>query len=337
MSIAITLSPGARICHLPALTLESGEVLDPAHIAYECHGNADSPLVIALGGISAGRHVAATADDPRTGWWEPFVGPGRALDSDRWGIAGIDWLGGAGASAGPDRTAVPATFPRITTADQAAALAALLDHLGVDRAHAIVGASYGGMVALAFAARFPDRVSRVIALGAAHRSHPRATAWRSIQRRIVRLGQHTGTAPAALALARALAVTTYRTAAEFEARFDGPPTIRNGTPRFPVEAYLEHHGRRFVEAFAPESFLRLSESLDLHDVDPTAVRAATTLIAFEDDALVPPAQIRLLARALGGPARVHEVPTIYGHDAFLKEVDALTPLIRGALTAEVAS
>jgi homoserine O-acetyltransferase len=337
MSAALTIPAGTGLCHLSApFPLERGGVLDAAHIAYECYGDESRPIVFALGGISAHRHIAASATDPRPGWWEDFVGPGRALDTRRWRVVGIDWLGGRGASSGPDVDERPDAFPTIATGDQAAALALLLDHLGADRAHAIVGSSYGGMVALAFAARFGERADRLIALGAADRAHPYATAFRAVQRRVVRLGQETGRTSDAVALARALAVATYRSAAEFGERFDGPAERKGGSFRFPVEGYLDHHGRQFAATFPPESFLRLSESIDLHHVDAGAIRTPTTLIAFDGDAIAPPEQIAALAHAIGAPCTLHRVASRYGHDAFLKEVDALTPLIREALHVEVA-
>jgi homoserine O-acetyltransferase len=337
VSAAITLAPGTGLCHLPEpLALERGGSLDPVHIAYECVGDETLPLVVALGGISAGRHVTSTADDPRAGWWEELVGPGRALDTERCRVLGIDWLAGRGASTGPANRTSRASFPTLTTGDQAAALAAVLDHLDVPRVHAIVGASYGGMVALAFAARWPERVQRLVVLGAAHRTHPFATALRVIQRDIVRLGLRTGTTDGALALARALAVTTYRTAAEFAARFDAPVPAAGAPARFPVEAYLGHQGRTFAATFTPEGYLCLSESIDLHDVDPAAVRVPTTLVAFDSDTLVPAAQVRALAAALDD-ATLHVLPSHYGHDAFLKETAALTPIVAGALAEESRS
>jgi homoserine O-acetyltransferase/O-succinyltransferase len=334
VSAAITLVPGTGLCHVTEpLALERGGSLDTVHVAYECSGEESLPLVVALGGISAGRHVTSTTDDPRPGWWEDVAGPGRAIDTERYRVLGIDWLAGRGASTGPANLSARAPFPSLTTADQAAALAAVLDHLDVARVHAIVGASYGGMVALAFAARYSDRVERLVTLGAAHRTHPFATALRVIQRDIVRLGLRTGEGADALALARALAVTTYRTADEFAARFDAPVPAAGAPARFPVEDYLAHQGRTFAATFAPEGYLCLSESIDLHDVDPAAVTVPTTLVAFESDTLVPAAQVRALADALVDPT-LHVIPSRFGHDAFLKEAAALTPIVAHALAED---
>ncbi|HEX7091856.1 MAG TPA: homoserine O-succinyltransferase [Longimicrobiales bacterium] len=324
------------------LVLEHGGALERWRLAYRSYGEERAPAAVVLGGISAGRHLCACADDPQPGWWEEQVGPGRAVDTRRLRAIGVDWLGGRGQSTG---AGVPA-LPPLDTRDQARAIAALLDHLGIARLHAIVGASYGGMVALAFAALFPERVGRVVAIGAAHESHPMATALRALQRRVVRLGLEAGAQREALAIARGIAMTTYRSAAEFAQRFAGAPewveAAGSGAgpepqagaarrARFPVERYLDHHGRTFASTFPTEGFLRLSESIDLHRVDPAAVRVPVTLVAVDTDTLVPIEQMRGLRAALPGPAELIELRSIYGHDAFLKETAAFARALRRAL------
>ncbi len=322
-----TLPPG-RVDSAPLPTPLPGEhgALPFRAVRYEALGAPENPAVIVLGGISATRHVAAHRDDPSPGWWEAQVGPGRAVDTDRFRVVGVDYLG-AELGRGDD-------VPSIGTCDQARAVAAALDALGVGRAHAVVGASYGGMVALAFASLFPERTERIAVVAAAHEPHPMATAVRSVQRGIVRLGLASGRADEGLALARALAMTTYRTAEEMTSRFDPAPLPAEGRARFPVEAYLEHCGRRYVESFTPERFLALSESIDLHRVDPAAVRVPATLVAVEGDAVAPAWQLRDLASRLGAPAALHVIESIYGHDAFLKETDAVATLLTLALGRE---
>jgi homoserine O-acetyltransferase len=203
--------------------------------------------------------------------------------------------------------------------------------LGITRAHAFVGSSYGAMVALAFAARHPRAVERLVLLAGAHRPHPLSTAQRSVQRGIVRLGQASGRAEDALALARQLAITTYRGSAEFGRRFAGAPEQRGERFHFPVEDYLEHQGQRFVERFDADRFLALSESIDLHQVEPEQVGVPATLIGFPSDRLVPLADLCELQRRLRGPATLEVVESPYGHDAFLKEPKQLAPLLREAL------
>ena len=285
--------------------------------AWETVGPESGRVVAVLGGISAGRHVCASAADPTSGWWERVAGAGRALDTSRWRLFGIEYLdGGLDASGGPGRD--------VSTRDQADALAHALDEAGINCLHALVGASYGGMVALAFAERHPQRLERLLAIGAAHRSHPMTTAVRTIQRRIVELGLETGRGHDALAIARGLAVTTYRSSAEFGRRFGGDPLA-------PVDAYLRGHGERFAARFTPARFLALSRSADLHAVEPERITTPTTLVALADDAVVPRQQLVELASRLGGPARLRDLPSPNGHDGFLTEHDALAPILAGAL------
>jgi homoserine O-acetyltransferase len=230
----------------------------PPH--YELIGEPGAPVVVVLGGISATRHVAANENDPTPGWWDEIVGRGRAIDTRAFGVLGVDFLdGGRRADGRPRRT--------ITTHDQADHVARVLDELCVDRIHSFVGASYGGMVALAFAERYPDRVDRIVAISAPHEPHPMSTALRALQRRVVELGLDTGRAADALAIARGIAITTYRSTREFGERFDSTPIERSeNDATFPVDGYLRHHGERFAARWSAERFLALSLSGDLHRV-----------------------------------------------------------------------
>ncbi|HEX5580816.1 MAG TPA: alpha/beta hydrolase, partial [Gemmatimonadaceae bacterium] len=141
----------------------------------------------------------------------------------------------------------------------------------------------------------------------------------------------TGRTADALRIARGLAMTTYRTAAELAERFDAPPAWTERGPRFPVQEYLDHHGARFVDAFDPRCFLALSESIDLHRVEPAHVTVPTTLVAVEEDQLVPTWQMRALAEALGERATMHVMSSRYGHDAFLKETSTMSAIVSEAL------
>jgi Homoserine acetyltransferase len=298
---------------------------------YEVIGPHGAPVIVALGGISASRHVCANAVDGRPGWWEAIVGPGRAIDTTRFQVVSFDYLdGGRGADGRPERT--------VSTHDQADALAAVLDEIGTQRVHAIVGASYGGMVALAFAERYAHRVEFVVAISAPDAPHPMSTAVRVVQRRVVELGLEHACASDALSLARALAMTTYRSADEFANRFDAGPARRtaNGAV-FPVEEYLMHHGERFAAAWRPERFLALSLSGDLHHVEPSAIRTPVLLVAAEGDIVVPRAQLESLAERLGGPVQLVDLPSRTGHDAFLTEPEALGAILCTAFTTSILS
>lgn len=310
--------------------LEHGGKLDDFRIAYSLAGPAGAPVVAVLGGISADRHVWSPGAEG--GWWKSMVGRGRPLDLGTYRVLSIDYLGGPGDSvhrkAGEGRdpgrlSGVPLLAPR----DQAGALAAVAGELGLEPLRAVIGASYGGAVALAFAADHPEWAWGVLVIGAAHRSHPLATSVRAVQRRIVRRGVVAGDEHGGLALARALAMTTYRSDREFDERFSGPPSSGEYGPTFPVESYLDHHGEKFARRFTAAEFLCLSQSLDLHQVDPASVRAPVTLVSVDPDVLTPRWQVEELARQLPGRYRIVRIDSRHGHDAFLTDEDAFAPVV----------
>lgn len=316
--LPFTCLRGVRRIHLDA---RYGERATPVDVRYLWAGAPGAPTVIVQGGISADRDVCATAERAAPGWWETLVGAGRAIDLNTTRILAIDWL---------DTRDIAA--PSVSSADQADVLAALLDAFGIARIEAFVGASYGAMVGLAFAARHGDRIGKLVALAGAHRPHPLATAERAVQRGIIRLGLAHGCVDDALSLARQLAMTTYRSGEEIGRRFAGGAEYRDGRFQLPVEGWLEYHGRHFVQRFDAERYLALSESIDLHDVDPAAVKVPTTLIGFASDRLVPLTDLCELQRRLGAPASLDVIETPYGHDGFLKEHARLAPLLRETLT-----
>ena len=327
------------------VSLYHGGRLSNVRVAWRLVGPANAPVVCALGGISSNRRVF-DLDEPRKGWWSEVVGPGQALDAERFRVLSFDYLGGSAETTGPGQssadvastTVAPhpmqpacaagasaqgsASFPSISTYDQAELLVRLLNNLGIKSVRAIVGGSYGGMVALAFGERYPERVSRLIVIGAADRTHPMATAWRSVQRRILQFAVECGRPKEGLQLARALAMSTYRSAEEFAARFDGAPSCADERFSFPVEQYLFARGSDFAEKHNPEAIVGLSESIDLHRVEAARIFVPTTIVAIREDQLVPLADLRGLAARMP-VARLHEISSIYGHDAFLKESDQL--------------
>ncbi len=307
--------------------LHHGDRLPDAHIAYRLEGPDGAPVVAVLGGISAHREVSGAE-----GWWPEIVGPGLGIDTRRYRVLGIDYLGGRGGSSAP---APGARFPPLSTYDQADALRLVTQELGVMALHAIVGASYGGMVALCFAERHPAHIGRIVVLSAADKAQVLSTAWRSVQRQIVREAIARGDGPSGLKLARALAMATYRSAVEFELRFGGAPVREADRFHFPIESYLFARGDDYVQKYRAETFLVLSESIDLHRMDATRVRTPAILIAVREDQLVPFHDMQALAARLNGPRQLIEINSIFGHDAFLKEGAALTPIIRQALAEHI--
>ena len=302
------------------LTPKYGDGPRLVNVSYSWIGAIGAPTVIVQGGISADRDVTVLDEHATPGWWQALVGVDAAIDVTRWRVLAIDWL-----------DAAQIGEHAVSSTDQADAVAALLQTLGVARAHAFVGSSYGAMVALAFGARHPRLVGKLVLLAGAHRAHPLSTAQRSVQRGIVRLGQASGQGREALALARQLAITTYRGSTEFGQRFAGVAEFRDERFHFPVEDYLEHQGLRFVERFDADRFLALSESIDLHQVDPTLVTVPTTVIAVEGDRLVPLSDAVTLVEGLGLNGSLRVLRSRYGHDAFLKEGDRIDALLGAAL------
>jgi homoserine O-acetyltransferase len=310
------------------LGLHFGGALNDVQIAWRLAGSKDAPVVAVLGGISAGRRVYA-ASAAEQGWWKGMVGPGEALDANAFRVLGIDFLGGSGETTGP--LAGQTNFASISAYDQANIIVATMQLLGIATLHAIVGASYGGMVALSFAESYPSLVNRIVVISAADRPHPMASAWRSVQRATVRALAKHGAAADGLKLARALAMTTYRTTQEFKQRFDGAPTRTAQGFRLPVEDYLEARGQAYVDNYIPEAFVCLSESIDLHRVDATRIHTATTLVAVREDQLVPLGDMQDLYNQLAGPKELVELSSLYGHDAFLKEATVLKKVFAKAL------
>ncbi len=303
--------------------LHHGGALDAPEFAWRLVGPPAAPIVLAIGGISGHRRVGAEDD----GWWAPVVGRGRALDTTRFRVLGVDYLGGSGASTGP---AAGGTFPAVSAYDQAEALAALAAELGLPRLHAIVGASYGGQVALAVGARHPALAARLLVVSAADRTHPMASAWRSVEREVVRFGIRQGDPAGGLKLARALAMCTYRTPREFAQRFSGDPALADGRLRLPVEGYLFARGDAYVARYRPESFVCLSESIDLFRIDAAQVSVPVTAVAVPEDQLVPYADMQAFIHRVPS-GRLVTLESLFGHDAFLKEGEALRPIFADCL------
>ena len=289
-------------------------------IAYELAGPAGAPVVFVAGGISAHRHVSANALDRDAGWAEGLLDAGRTLDPANLRLLAFDYVGADGSIDAP-----------IDTADQADAVALLLDALGIDVLEALVGYSYGALVGLQLAARHPQRLRKLVAVSGAHRAHPYAAAWRALQRKAVALGQLQCADEQGLSLARQFAMLSYRTPEEFGERFDAAPTLCNGHVRVAAEDYLDAAGAKFVARVSATAWLRLSESIDLHRVDPACIRVPTTVVAVEGDRLVPMSDAVTLVEGLGLNGRLRVLRSQYGHDAFLKETDRIDAILVTAL------
>lgn len=324
--------------------LVSGTRLAALRVAYrhDGPGPAEAPQVLVI-------HALTGSADAAGDWWSPLIGPGLALDTDRVGVLSANLLGGRYGTTGPTSpdpsTGRPygATFPSISTRDQARAHWALLDSLGVPGLALVVGGSLGGMVALEVALERPDAVRSVVPIAAPAATGALAVAWNAIQRALVdRLGDE------GLALARQLAMTTYRSEADFDQRF-GRAAEADGTPS--IVSYLRYQGQKLVRRFDPDTYRTLVGAMDRHDIGtgrggigPALARLADngvrlTGLGISGDILYGPDQVRALVSAAAGEgahARYLELHSTKGHDAFLAEWEALAAIFRGMLDEALA-
>lgn len=269
--------------------------------------------VVALGGISGDRFVCR-GPDGGPGWWPGLIGKGVAIDPAERSVLGVDYAADACGRTAP------------TTQDQAAVVLAAMDAAGIEEA-AIVGASYGGMVALAFAELYPHRGARLVLISVDAKPHPMATAIREVQRRTVAMGLANDCGEQALAIARGMAMLSYRTTEEFGDRFAGGIAGADPLTTSAPGEYLRACGEDFCRRMSPERFLSLSASIDRHRVDPARVAPPALLIGTEGDQLVTSSQMRELADQLGGPSVLHIRQSRYGHDMFLKDAAAIGTLV----------
>lgn len=302
---------------LGSWTLERGCTLQADTVKGRLYGPDDAPLVVVLGGISATRFVADGGPKGQ-GWWSRLVHPGGAIDLEAVRVLGLDF--------GPNVSS-PYCPESITTRDQAYRLNALIEDHELGPVTALIGSSYGGMCGLVFASDYGKNLHNLCIIGAAHAPHPIGVGWRGIQRRIVRLGLKAGLPQDGLKLARELAMTTYRTPEEFADRFPLEETGSNPA-RFDICDYLGSRGDAFASHMNAERFLALSESIDLHRIDPETIATPTLLMGAISDQLAPLPDMRELRDRLSGPSELFTFTSLFGHDAFLKEYDAMEPRLR---------
>lgn len=344
------------------LDLEMGGRLARLEIAYETWGrlsDARDNVVLVCPAFSAHAHAQSSAADPTPGWWEGMIGPGRAFDTDQFFVICPSLLGGSFGTTGPTSTD-PETgkpyrgrFPAVTVRDIVAVHLRLLDHLGVERAHAAAGGSLGAMETLELGIRHPGRVDRVFAISGTDYTRPYTAAIRHLGRQAIILdpafegGEYEdGEGPSGgLRLAREIGTLYYRSPEEFNERFThvpiAPPTSHGIT--FEVQSYLDYQGRKAVSMFDANSYLTLSLAMDLHDIwrgerSPDAVLrrgidAAFRIVAVEGDRLISVAEQdhlnRLLSMAdLDTELLVLQSPV--GHDAFLAKSERrrMTKLVK---------
>lgn len=354
-----------RVFSDAALRLEAGDQLGDIDVAYETWGRLapdGANAVLVCHALTGDSHVAGESGPghPTPGWWDGLVGPGKAIDTQRWFVVCPNVLGGCQGTTGPASDAPDgrpwgSRWPRITIRDQVAVEAATADALGIRRWAAVVGGSMGGMRVLEWAVGYPDRLASAIVLAAGAAASAEQIALQSTQARAIRLdarfrgGDYYDAAPGGgphegLGLARRIGHLTYRTEREVEERFGRLP---QGTEaplaggRYQVESYLDHHADKLARRFDANSYITLSDAMSHHDVGRgrggiaaalSRVRARTSVIGIDADRLYPVHLQRRIASVVPTCADLTVISSPYGHDGFLIEVEALAPLFRRALT-----
>ena len=289
-----------RFAALPdPFPMTRGGELRRAQIAYECWGELNkerSNAILLFTGLSPSAHAASSPENPDDGWWEKMIGPGRAIDTDRFFVMCVNSLGSCFGSTGP-ASVNPASgkpyrleFPELAVEDIARAGFEAARSLGVEKLDTVMGCSLGGMVVVAFAAAIPGGARRLVSISGSAASSPFAIALRSVQREAVMSDPawSRGNYPdnergpqAGMRIARKLGTITYRSADEWRGRFArsglspvGKQAVSRALqrvpegfgPRFAVETYLESQAEKFVRVFDPNCYLYISRAMDCFDI-----------------------------------------------------------------------
>ncbi|RBY92121.1 homoserine O-acetyltransferase [Blastococcus sp. TBT05-19] len=330
-----------RFLDLPGpFALDRGGELPGVRVAYETWGTlaADGGnAVLVEHALTGDSHVVGGTGPghPTPGWWSGIVGPGAALDPDRWFVVCANVLGGCQGTTGPSSAAPDGRpwgprFPEITVGDQVRVEAALADALGIERWACVAGGSMGGMRALEWAVAEPDRVAAVFFLASAAVASADQIGTQTTQQAAIRSDPVNG-----LGIARRIAHLTYRSALELGARF-GNQVQPDG--RYAVASYLDHHADKLAARFDAGSYVVLTEAMNSWDVGRGRggveaalgrVTARALVAGVDTDRLYPPEQQQRVADALGVPLRLIASP--YGHDGFLIETVAVDALLRELL------
>ena len=365
----VTLGPATKFVALPdPFPFWRGGTLSEGRVAYETWGElneARDNAILLFTGLSPSAHAASSAKDPAPGWWEKMVGPGKAIDSDRYFVICVNSLGSCFGSSGP-ASIDPATglayrldFPDLSVEDIARGGYEVVRALGIERLSAVAGASLGGMAVLAFAAQFAGVARRVISISGSPAAMPFAIALRSTQRDAILTdpdwqdGQYAGgiRPNTGMRLARKLGTITYRSAAEWKHRFGRRPaaerkldTLPPGRAHFPaefaVQDYLNAQADKFVSVFDPNCYLYLSRAMDRFDLSAHGGTPADALkhaaaeralvIGVESDILFTIKEQGAIAEAFeaaGTATQFVPLASLEGHDAFLVDIEPFAEAI----------
>ncbi len=355
-----------RIVCFESLALDCGETLAPVEVAYETYGElnaARSNAICICHALTGDAHAAGISRaDGKPGWWDSMIGPGKAFDTDRYFVLCSNVLGGCRGTTGPS-SVNPATgkpyalaFPVITIPDMVRLQKMLIERLGIERLLAVTGGSMGGMQALQWAAAYPDAVVSAIPIATTARHSAQQIAFNEVGRQAIMAdldwngGDYYDSNPPArgLAVARMVGHITYMSDESMREKFGR--RLRNKetlgfdfSVDFEVESYLRYRGTQFVNRFDANSYLYITKALDYFDLAngagslADAFRSGNTrflAISFTSDWLYPSYQLVEVVQALRSMNRdvaYCELPSNYGHDAFLVDVGEQTEVVRGFL------
>lgn len=340
------------------LMLASGETFGPITVAFQTYGDltpARDNAIFICHALTGDAHVAGRhhPDERKPGWWDAFVGPGKAIDTSRYFVICANVLGGCQGTTGPvsenPESGEPygPDFPFLTVADLVTVHQALVDYLEIRKLLAVIGGSLGGMQVLEWAARFPDRVASAIVLASGAKLNAQGIAFNAVGRRAIYADPHYNegryygqqeTPRFGLALARMIAHITYLSEQSIESKFgrrlqDSAELTYDlfKETEFQIESYLHYQGKRFVERFDANSYLILTRAMDYFDLveshGPLSEALGRTdarflVVSYTTDWLFPTAQSREIVRALlqaGRHVSFAELDSPHGHDAFLIE------------------
>ncbi|HTZ18185.1 MAG TPA: homoserine O-acetyltransferase [Dissulfurispiraceae bacterium] len=360
-SVGIVETKYFTFAHPPEeLVLESGKKLGPITLAYEMYGSSDNNLgnaVLVLHAFSGDAHAAGYhKGDEKPGWWDDMIGPGKAIDTDRFFVICSNVIGGCMGSTGPSsmnlETGEPYAldFPGITIADMVNAQKSLIDHLGIKKLLCVIGGSMGGMQVLQWVASYPESIRSAIPIATALKHSPQQIAFNEVGRQAVMAdpawnhGTYYGKSrpERGLAIARMIGHITYMSDKSMENKFsrrlkESERSYRFGAD-FEVEGYLRYKGDAFVRRFDANSYLYITKAIDYFDLSGSKLLSSDKkvdvrflVIAFQSDWLYPAYQSQEIVRQLKMrqiDATYMEIKSSYGHDAFLLEVKEQTLLIR---------
>ncbi len=346
------------------LQLVSGKTLGPIDVAYETYGKlnpAGDNVVLICHALSLSAHAAGfnNSDDEKPGWWNIMIGPGKAIDTNKYFVICSNFLGSCSGTTGPSsinpQTGKPYNldFPMITIADMVKVQKLLLDKLGIKQLLNVIGGSMGGMQVLQWAIEYPDFIKSATVIAATSRLGPQAIAFDAVGRNAILADMEAGRVPKkGLATARMIGHITYLSKESMREKFgrelrSAEKYSYDFNSEFSVETYLDYQGQSFVDRFDANCYLYITKAMDYFDMERdfgslreafAKAKSRFLIVSFTSDWLFTPAQSEEMVNALVAqrkPVSYCNIFSPYGHDAFLLEPETLGSLISGFLSTTI--